>query len=138
MGAQGVKYDEYLVEGVVVEGAEAFVDEEGVERLSAGFGGHDVRQAQGQGQAAMNEAERGQTRRAPDDRPARRRAVRQACLRSLPRPALTLDVGRTRWWPGRPVGTDTAPPATGERPTPAAVPAGSRGSGAQPRYSKVP
>ncbi|MFB7217470.1 MMPL family transporter [Streptomyces sp. NPDC056227] len=50
-------------------------------------------------------------------------------VRSVLVPALALDVGRTFWWPGRPVGTDTAPPAAGEQPTPAAVPAGSRGGG---------
>ncbi|GAA3480360.1 MMPL family transporter [Streptomyces yanii] len=50
-------------------------------------------------------------------------------VRSVLVPALALDVGRTFWWPGRPVGTDTAPLAAGEQPTPAAVPAGSRGGG---------
>ncbi|MFE7241103.1 MMPL family transporter [Streptomyces sp. NPDC057582] len=50
-------------------------------------------------------------------------------VRSVLVPALALDVGRTFWWPGRPVGTNTAPPAAGEQPTPAAVPAGSRGGG---------
>ncbi|MCX4532025.1 MMPL family transporter [Streptomyces sp. NBC_00841] len=50
-------------------------------------------------------------------------------VRSVLVPALALDVGRTFWWPGRPVGTDTVPPAAGEQPTPAAVPAGSRGGG---------
>ncbi|MGW1084996.1 MMPL family transporter [Streptomyces sp. NPDC002596] len=50
-------------------------------------------------------------------------------VRSVLVPALALDVGHTFWWPGRPVGTDTAPPAAGEQPTPAAVPAGSRGGG---------
>ncbi|MFB6777803.1 MMPL family transporter [Streptomyces sp. NPDC056352] len=50
-------------------------------------------------------------------------------VRSVLVPALALDVGRTFWWPGRPVATDTAPPAAGEQPTPAAVPAGSRGGG---------
>ncbi|MEW2485550.1 MMPL family transporter [Streptomyces sp. NPDC048411] len=50
-------------------------------------------------------------------------------VRSVLVPALALDVGRTFWWPGRPVGTDTAPPAAGEQSTPAAVPAGSRGGG---------
>ncbi|MEV7239085.1 MMPL family transporter [Streptomyces sp. NPDC051020] len=50
-------------------------------------------------------------------------------VRSVLVPALALDVGRPFWWPGRPVGTDTAPPAAGEQTTPAAVPAGSRGGG---------
>jgi RND superfamily putative drug exporter len=50
-------------------------------------------------------------------------------VRSVLVPALALDVGRTFWWPGRPVATDAAPPAAGEQPTPAAVPAGSRGGG---------
>ncbi|WP_406422563.1 MMPL family transporter [Streptomyces sp. NBC_00842] len=50
-------------------------------------------------------------------------------VRSVLVPALALDVGRTFWWPGRPVGTDTAPPAADGQPTPAAVPAGSRGGG---------
>ncbi|WP_258872962.1 hypothetical protein [Streptomyces sp. M7] len=38
------------MEGVFVEGAEAFVDEEGVQCLAAGFGGDDVGQAQGGGE----------------------------------------------------------------------------------------
>jgi RND superfamily putative drug exporter len=50
-------------------------------------------------------------------------------VRSVLVPALALDVGRPFWWPGRPAGTDTAPPAAGEQTTPAAVPAGSRGGG---------
>jgi RND superfamily putative drug exporter len=50
-------------------------------------------------------------------------------VRSVLVPALALDVGRKFWWPGRPAGTDTAPPAAGERPPSAAVSAGGRGAG---------
>lgn len=50
VGAQGVQDVEDLVEGVFVEGAEAFVDEEGVQGAAAGFGSDDVGQSQGQGE----------------------------------------------------------------------------------------
>ena len=50
VGAEGVEDVEDLVEGVFVEGAEAFVDEEGVQGVAAGFVGDDVGQAEGEGQ----------------------------------------------------------------------------------------
>jgi hypothetical protein len=50
VGAQGVEDVEDFVEGVFVEGAEAFVDEEGVQGVAAGFVGDDVGQSEGQGE----------------------------------------------------------------------------------------
>lgn len=48
VGAQGVEDVEDLVEGVFVEGAEAFVDEQGSQGAPAGFLRDDVGQAEGE------------------------------------------------------------------------------------------
>src|SRR5690349_11645549 len=48
--AQGVQDAEDLVQGLVVEAAEALVDEEGVEPYPAGLVGDDVREAEGEGE----------------------------------------------------------------------------------------
>lgn len=52
VGAQGVQDVEDLVEGVLVEGAEAFVDEERVQGVAASFVGDDVGQSESQGQGS--------------------------------------------------------------------------------------
>lgn len=50
VGAQGVQDIEDFVEGVFVEGSEAFVDEKRVQGVAACFVGDDVGQSKSQGQ----------------------------------------------------------------------------------------
>ena len=74
--AQGVEDVEHVVEGLGVEGAEALVDEQGLQVGAAGLVGDDVGQAEREGQGDDERLATGQGGRVAATRPTSRRARR--------------------------------------------------------------